>query len=260
MSQWYRVSRARKCSVCGKPDWCTFADDVACCMRIQSDRPAANGGWMHSLDGKPLRPAPRTPKTEPPRFDAPLLLSRWQRETGQHELARLAGELGIPLNALTALGPAWALEHQAWAFGMEDGLGNTIGIRLRAADGRKWAVTGSRQGIFVSRTMPQDLALVCEGPTDTLTALAMGFYAVGRPSAPGGGLQIRALLQRLGIWQFVMVADHDAVGMAGARRVAKEIGMTHKTIMPPAKDLREAYTAGLTPSLLRSQIDDAKWT
>lgn len=46
---WSRVDRDEPCDVCGKPDWCTRADDgsAACCMRVESERPLKNGGWLH---------------------------------------------------------------------------------------------------------------------------------------------------------------------------------------------------------------------
>jgi len=48
---WRRVSRQSPCSVCGRADWCTFTSDgtAACCMRVESQRPLKNGGWLHRL-------------------------------------------------------------------------------------------------------------------------------------------------------------------------------------------------------------------
>jgi hypothetical protein len=52
-----RVDRHHKCPICGRSDWCTFADDIAICMRVESPRPSANGGWVHKLD-KPIASLP----------------------------------------------------------------------------------------------------------------------------------------------------------------------------------------------------------
>jgi len=68
---WKRVSRAIPCSVCGKPDWCTYTGSSACCMRIESLRPLRNGGWLHAGggDGGSLGPisTDRPPDLAPPK-------------------------------------------------------------------------------------------------------------------------------------------------------------------------------------------------
>ena len=54
-----RVDRANPCEVCGKPDWCSAADNgaFAICMRVESDRAARNGGWVHRLEqGRTFEP------------------------------------------------------------------------------------------------------------------------------------------------------------------------------------------------------------
>ncbi|MDI6710477.1 MAG: DUF3854 domain-containing protein [Bacillota bacterium] len=59
-----RVSRRRPCPVCGHEDWCGFNSRVCVCMRVESPRPAANGGWVHRLTG--VLPAPaQEPDTMP---------------------------------------------------------------------------------------------------------------------------------------------------------------------------------------------------
>ena len=52
---WKRVSRDEHCPICGKPDWCTVTADgmIACCMRVEAEKQAANGGWIHSLSDTP---------------------------------------------------------------------------------------------------------------------------------------------------------------------------------------------------------------
>jgi len=46
---------------------------------------------------------------------------------------------------------------------MREASGKMIGIRLRGQDGRKWAITGSRQGLFMSTTNGNPLLFVTEG-------------------------------------------------------------------------------------------------
>ena len=59
-SVWVRVSKKHPCPVCEKGDWCgVTADGVfACCMRVKTDRPVKNGGWLHRLTGSAPRPVP----------------------------------------------------------------------------------------------------------------------------------------------------------------------------------------------------------
>lgn len=257
-SKWLRVSKAMKCRVCGRGDWCTYTPDgVACCMRVQSDRPAKNGGWIHR-GGSPAPFVP-APTPEPPQIDAASIMGKWLLETRPDARQALSVRLGVSEHSLGALDAAYAPQHAAWAFPMRDGNGNVVGIRLRADDGRKWAVKGSRQGIFVPTIMSQDIVLVPEGPTDTAAALTLGFYALGRPSCNTGGREIAATVRRLGIRRVVMVADNDAPGLQGAARVAAEIGLPHVTFVPPCKDLRQFVQLGGTRELIESQIKQQVW-
>ena len=51
LSKWIRVKKGVPCSICGKSDWCEVSADgeVALCMRVESDKPSHNGGWIHRL-------------------------------------------------------------------------------------------------------------------------------------------------------------------------------------------------------------------
>lgn len=44
-----RVSRRHPCPICGKGDWCAYNSRIAICMRIPSNAPTKNGGWVHQL-------------------------------------------------------------------------------------------------------------------------------------------------------------------------------------------------------------------
>lgn len=46
-----RVTHSSPCPVCAKPDWCGYNSKIAICMRVPSERQAANGGHIHELDG-----------------------------------------------------------------------------------------------------------------------------------------------------------------------------------------------------------------
>ncbi len=43
-----RHTRAHPCPICGKPDWCrSFDDGYVECMRVESNRPTRNQGYLH---------------------------------------------------------------------------------------------------------------------------------------------------------------------------------------------------------------------
>lgn len=169
------------------------------------------------------------------------------------ELRGLAHGLGVSPDSLDALGAAWSGKRKAWAFPMLDADGATIGVRLRATDGAKWAITGSKQGLFYDAallTAELDRVLyVCEGPTDTAAMLTMGYPAVGRASCNGQAVQVLGLCKRVGARRLVIVADNDTAkekrdgsafypGREGAEKMAKETGLPFKLVVPPAKDIR----------------------
>ena len=265
--EWIRVTRHRPCPICAKPDWCgVSADgDVACCMRVQSDRPARNGGWLHSVAGEPPPPVPREYVPRPPRgppSDWPALLRRFERDTRTADVERLAASLGVSPGSLLRLGIVWAAPHRAWAFPMCDATRQVIGVRLRADDGRKWAVAGSHNGLF----WPDGLAgtgplLVCEGPTDTATMLDLGYDAIGRPSCTGAVDMVIEVVRALKRRDVVVVADADGPGIDGADRLARaltEAGRRPKVIRPhEGKDARAWVRAGATRAVVDTVIRNA---
>lgn len=61
-----RVTKKNKCPICHSPDWCGISPDgnIAICMRVASDKTAANGGFIHRLNEGDEKTAPR-PKPLP---------------------------------------------------------------------------------------------------------------------------------------------------------------------------------------------------
>ena len=142
---------------------------------------------------------------------------------------------------------------------MKDGYDTMVGIRLRAANGDKWAVRGSHTGCFIPRTESKPLALVAEGPTDTCAGLDLGFYTCGRPAASGGIQQLKQLFRRKGVRRAAVVCDNDAVGVTGARIFTEQIGIPTCTIVLPTKDLRGFVECGGDASLMNHYIQNAIW-
>jgi hypothetical protein len=146
---------------------------------------------------------------------------------------------------------------------MRAGSGELIGVRVRASSGSKWAIRGSRNGLFVPRDLRADERLLLpEGPTDTAAALALGFEAVGRPSCSGGGGHVVELVRRLAPRKVVVVADRGQPGVRGAVRLSRELAAITSDVrifQPPdgANDLRAWRAAGATTATVAKAIDDA---
>lgn len=256
VSAWIRVSKADLCRVCGKPDWCDYTPDGAvCCMRIPSDRPLRNGGWLHNATAR-ARPLP---KPEPrPIVD---FTHWWEIRRRGSNVRVLAERLGVDEIALDVLGAAWDVERNAWAFPMRDASRRMIGMRLRADDGRKWALRGSQQGLFIPDCPPaHSTTYLCEGPTDTAAALTLGLYAIGRPSCSGQEQMIAAALRQVAR-RVVIVADNDAhgAGVQGAEKLQPCLGLPSCILIPPCKDLREMVRAGCDHQILTALIGGLIW-
>jgi hypothetical protein len=264
VTKWIRVKKVAPCPVCGKIDWCGVSSDgqAASCMRVESAKPAKNGAWIHIL-AEPRRPLP------PPRPDRPAgpppdfseIMDSLRYETTRPMLAALAESLGVSIAACDALDASWRAESRAWAFPMRDAAGKAVGVRLRDDKGRKWAIPGSKQGLFYWPRMPPAVGdrvlYVAEGPTDTAALMTMGYPAAGRASCMGQADQIKALCERLGFRLLIIVSDNDTAkarpdgspwypGIEGARALASACGVPYKIVIPPAKDIRAWLCAGAT--------------
>jgi hypothetical protein len=269
MPKWGRVNRKHPCCVCGKTDWCGVSPDgtLACCMRVKSNRPARNGGWLHRITVALPAHAPRVyappPKPVPPSLiDWAGMLDRFARDTRVAEVERLAVSLGVSPGSLSRLGIVWVTPRHAWGFPMRNAGGQVIGVRIRTKSGCKFAITGSHNGLF----WPKDLTgtgplLICEGPTDTAALLDLGYDAIGRPSCAGTVEAVVAVVLHLRRLDVVLVADADGAGVDGANRLAQmltEAGCRPKIIQPvQGKDARAWVQAGATRGAVNAVIANA---
>lgn len=272
--QWLRVSRKTPCQVCKKDDWCTFTADgqLVCCMRVHSERQSKNGGWLHRVGT--ITPAIHPP-LPPPRdrklFDCAAYHSALRKRWDWRWCDGLALGLGVDMDALESLEPAYDSSNLAFAFPMRDGAGKVAGVRLRAEDGRKWAIRGGSDGLFYpTSTQPGGDLVICEGPTDTAAALTLGLKAVGRPSCSGGVSAMQELVGRLRIKSITIIADHDAPhrrpdgsvwypGLDGAKVLAKALRRAWRLVMPPAKDIRTWLNEGATRDHFDALAASATW-
>lgn len=264
--KWRQVRRSAPCPICGKPDWCQVSADgrVAICRRITSEKPTKGGGWVHHLSsaGQGGRPVPVAAAVEfkpaPTRTDLELLARSYRTAVNPNRLAALARELGLSASSLQRLDVGWSIERRAWSFPMRDASGNVLGIRLRTPAGRKFAVAGGHEGLFIPIDCAEKIEqtgrlFVCEGPTDTAALLDLGVRggAVGRPSCTGGVGLLTELLRTSRVGELVIFADGDRPGQQGAEALAGQARLycaSVRTISPPAgvKDARAWKQQGAT--------------
>lgn len=272
-----RVAKSRPCPICGKPDYCLVHKDggTALCPRTPSERQWGECGFYHVVDENAR--AARGPAIE--KRPAPTLLinpettiDRYERNLTLEQLNDLGSSLGVSVQSLGGLRVGWSHQHNAYTFPMQDRPGSVIGIRVRNTTGDKWAVTGSRNGLFIPSLTPEQFDAIdewhiVEGPTDTAAALDMGLWTIGRPSCSAGVDMLCALMrgkkvyivsnydpakQRMDGSEFHPGQDGAAVLADQMERVASWVSVIYPR--RGAKDVREWIAKGGT----REEIDMVK--
>jgi hypothetical protein len=245
-------------------------------MRVPNEKPKTfkdgSVGYVHRLTDEPRKVfVPQRKEKPAPVINVEAMMASWAAKTRPEAFRSLADELGVRTSALMELRCAWAAEHSAWAFPMRDGLGKMVGVRLRNQKGEKWAVKGSKQGLFLPYLNPEKQAVFVEGATDTLAGLSIGLYCIGRPSCSGGLFDIQALIKRLGIREAVIVSDNDDdrerpdgsfynPGVDGARALSDRLEIPNCIVILPEKDMREAVNNGLTAERFDAMVRQCLWT
>lgn len=271
---WPPATKDRPCPICGKPDWCSFGDYQMKCQRIQSNREAKGGGWLHYypdkcyVPTKPLFVPSSRPKKDPSDFKPMLENFRNFTTTANYEV--LSNKLGVKVESLLELDAAWSRSHQAWAFPMRNAQREIVGIRLRSMAGDKWAVKGSTQGLFLPSRVPfYEPAVIVEGPTDAAAALSIGLYPIGRASCTSGADDINAYLATLKARRVVIVADNDEdkicngrklrPGIDGALRLQEKLKAKSCIWLPVEKDLRAFVNRGGTKEEVIAHVSNLIW-
>ena len=283
-----RVTRSEPCPICDKPDWCLVHEDGnVVCARTPSPVLFGNNGagWVHRTDnsisepvvsvGGGASPQPAKPVDPAPPPDFNRLQKACRASMTALKWRTLTQRLGISLQSLTELRVGWHSELLAHTFPMSDPVtGEIVGMRVRSDTGRKWAITGSRNGLFVPRTPPPtvkkriETLYIVEGPTDLGTLLDLGQYGIGRPDCASGH---NMLLQFVYKWQpsiTVIMHDNDVPGSAaatnterGARALAKVLRGQRKRVyvIKPihSKDLRSWVSErGIDLSCLEDMVSN----
>lgn len=269
--KWQRVSRSRQCQICGKGDWCLIAIDgtAAICARVESEWIVGDrgAGWLHKLGGKHnAAPFRLSPTEKAPKFTSAELVAITDRciaDISDRRIRLLGKSLGVTVESLRRLRCGWDIDNESFTFPMSDAQWNTIGIRLRLVNGRKLALRGSRQGLFVPMGIRQDRALlIAEGTSDCAALLDLSFNAIGRPSCRGGTRFVVEYVRRLGFRHVIVVADQDEPGRHGADSLVStliEYVVKVWTVTPPngAGDIREWVNTGGTREELITHMKSA---
>ena len=262
-----RVSPRSRCPICGHDHWCLVALDgsIALCHRVES-KVLTKAGYRHVIDeAKAAVSSFAQQSLTRKRFFRPdVLMNKYQRAVESHELEAFAQSLQVEPGALYLLEVGRCCQLSTWAFPMRDAFDVTIGIRLRNDEGRKWAVTGSRSGLFYStKKRPGETLVVCEGPTDAAALLSIDLDVVGRSDAKNGHEHLVGYVRRFPT-NVVIVADSDHVGLSGAATLANAISGIAKSVrvMQPGiyKDARDWKKSGLTRTrFLAAAMGVKKW-
>lgn len=246
------------CPVCQKDHWCLLHKDrkAAICPRVSEGcaKDLGDAGYLHLLDGH------RGERYELPRFEpcvparaiddaAPdwTVIVRDCKDRATERAKKMASDvLGVSIRSLELL-DFGVTAKGAWSFPMRSSGRDLVGLRIRSAEGKKWAYPGSRNGLFMADSPPTDPLVVCEGPTDTACAVDFGFSAIGRPSCNGAVEWCLDVARRRDVAIF---ADNDGPGLDGANKLAEWMVRQTKSckvvVSPYHKDLREAKRDGLT--------------
>lgn len=265
-SNWVRVSKAKPCVVCERFDWCCVSADgtVAMCMRMQSDRPSRNGGWLHRLRDHEdwrrdrWRTVRRAASATEPSIDWTRLSKRLHAGCGSDACGWLAKRLGVSVFALRRLRVGWNPRKRSFSFPMREANGNVCGIRYRSMNDQKFAERGGREGLFFQ---PADLVreylVIVEGASDTAAMIDVGFPSViGRANCTGNVPQIVSLCRRLGPLRIVVVPDNDAPGINGANLLIESLPNGANLLRLPdgIKDVRECVQSTKNADWLRDQV------
>jgi hypothetical protein len=268
---WHRYRPRDKCCICGHmTSGCAYmgpleAPYLVLCLRVEQGgiKEARNGmGWVHKVNDNPHAPryvpTPKPKSQHDPRFLK--LAQAWEANCDYDgSRAYVANLMGVSEDSLCRLAMGFDENTLAYSFPMRNGQGHVIGIRLRMLTGKKWAVAGSANGIFIPRRLPLTGTLyVCEGPTDTAAALTMGLCAIGRASNTSGRDFIIEYAKRfLPRRKVVIIKNNDTPGTRaeeltrlGAETLAGELlnqdaASDVDIVMPPTKDLRALLLSGV---------------
>ena len=239
-----RVSAKHPCPICKKEDWCLYSEDgqVAICARVSSPRPAGEAGYLHKLSEEATYNNTRDYTLKNPMLSVHI---DWDTWNNNYFKSFINSEINPPdfMDKATANLFNCGWDGACYTFPLRNANNNIIGIQRRFLDGRKRLVTGSRAGILVPiglNLMEGQDIYICEGLSDTVSAIQLGLYAEGRMSASTGtSIFCKKYTNR----SIIVVADNDEAGKKSGVNLARKLssaGNGVRVISPKKyKDLRQ---------------------
>lgn len=202
------MSSRHPCTICEHNDYCTFTEDgtLAKCMRVESPRASAKGGWIHQIrpEYKPILDDVKTLSNRPhPSVNVPdVVVKCYQHPKAAAMREDTATTLNVSVNSLERLGVGYGYDWNGVPFASfpsvnSDGI--PIGIIRRYKDGGKKTMRGtSNAGVFAPDYWFDGGGplFVVEGASDTAMLLTWGAKVLGRPSNISGAEIIAALARQ----------------------------------------------------------------
>lgn len=261
-SNWIRVNWENRCPICGKADWCLVSADgtAAICPRTESKRDLGEAGFLHVLKEREWYDRPTPAPKDRTVQDMTELAEKYRRAISTGAIEFLAKQLSVSTSSLLAFGVGWSSGHQAYTIPSWNSLvGRITGIQLRRTDGFKFAVKGSKFGLYCpSKPRLDTTMIVLEGASDTIAAYNVGFpVCCGRHNCAGGEGYVVAALEHEPD-RVLICHDNDEpnrwgrrVGLDGAEKLAKTLKYhVHdvRVVAPPEgfKDFRAWASSGVT--------------
>lgn len=277
----FRVSRRQPCPICGKPDWCLYdpTRGLTLCPRTISARQVGDAGYLHGGDietrERVYRSAPEPSEVkdlQPLNVDFRYALSN--QDIVERAIV-LAAKLGVTIGSLITYGLGWSRRFNAWTFPMHNFECMCIGIRLRDDDGRKWAIQGGHNGLFLPNDHIDDPYLfIEEGPTSAAALRSMGLDAIGRPSSSACVDMTTAYCDRFRDRRIVIVANRDEAkyrkdgsvfypGQEGANKLAAAFFKHGKRVLVieplRGKDSRDWLKGGATAAKVMAVVEGMRY-
>lgn len=280
-THWKRVTAENCCPICGKPDWCLISQDgsKALCQRKQSVERWGNAGWLHNLkssDGSATdtessyTPSEQSSTSKTTLTDSEIheYLSETQVNMSPKRRKFFSEAFQFDLSVIDEMHVGVDLLRGAWVFPMfgRDRDASPTGFRLRAINtNRKWALRGSKAGLFYAGPAGEEDLWVVEGPTDCAALACLGLWSIGLPSINSGHQIVRAHvvdMARKGLAprRIVWVVEGDEAGRCYEQLAVKFLAKcgvpTVSVWLPPQyKDIRDWYCDGVSKEVLMSIAD-----
>lgn len=222
-----RVDEYISCPICGHPDWCLVSKDgtAAICARISegSVKNCGSAGWLHILS-KDFKPQKYTSKkVYPASINWGMLIDFYKKRIDLTQIELLADQLELHPDTLCLFNIGW--DGQAYTFPLMNTNNEVVGIMRRFEDNLKRLVRGSLGGLYMRPDgyLKDNWMFICEGLSDTLMAVDLGFEAIGRYNCSSNVTEIVEFFKTNPKAKPAIIPDNDKPGLVGAAKLLEEL-------------------------------------